>query len=822
MRTISHNIQAYQDVEKHSLCGVLPNGHGVGFETPAQRLPPHLTATAAMRLLDTKTLELREFDAPPEHYAILSHTWGLEEVTYQHLIVGDGRQRQGWSKLQGACDLAAKDGWSLLWMDTCCIDKTNNVDLSEAINSMYKWYQASSICYAYLEDVELIKGVAVSSVSPLNHVFAKVRSRPDFKQAFGDSKQLEFTKHMTARESPDEPVQGILSRWFTRGWTLQELVAPKYLLFLDKGWRDIGNRMRWAAQIEAMTAIDRQYFSGRVSVHDKNKCPAATKFAWASLRSTSRSEDHIYCLIGMLNVNMPLLYGEGAQNAFYRLQRKVIKRSDDESILAWQLPTSTPMQWDNILAPELSFFQWLNDLRQPGSTHKLELYTFDANRSETTMTNKGLKLDVRLVDAVADYRQIYTSSDAVHLLDEQSCTEDSDVEDLCDDDSCVEEPYIQDSYVGKCEYYHLQLNCLLRNIEDPSVRLPLTISLVRDLSQEAVFVRKTQYVNIDQSWQLESVLEPRQIYLRHDANLQYSPALILPEQSVANFTLEVSSDISIRDVHTFAKTDAMVKRHGSARGEGIMQFGLRAGQFALINAGGHSRGQFWACWMFLGSVDLSPWVTLINSDDLYVSNTGSWVHTGLTHHSYAELCHIRDPSSRARVEPSVVLDCMMSTGYRGMLDQGNAQVIARVQPRQPDGWRCQFSSTTNHSADRSYLLRLSRTIVSQEPQALMTPKGTNASSPEAEASPHRLTRRIYLPLHVLEKTTPQTRTARNSSRVPSSIQSMHDMQKIPSIPSSKKLLHSSMHEIGSTPSRSDPFSYDFAVKQCNAEHHSAV
>ena len=122
-----------------------------------------------MRLLDTKTLELREFHAPPKHYAILSHTWGAEEVTYQHVLAGTEPRRRGWKKLEGACRVAANDGWDLLWMDTCCIDKTNNVELSEAINSMYKWYQASSICYAYLEDVEVVNGEPVSSFHPLLH-----------------------------------------------------------------------------------------------------------------------------------------------------------------------------------------------------------------------------------------------------------------------------------------------------------------------------------------------------------------------------------------------------------------------------------------------------------------------------------------------------------------------------------------------------------------------------------------------------------------------------------------------------------------------------
>ena len=106
-----------------------------------------------MRLLHTSTLTLHEFfgDEIPS-YAILSHTWGDEEVTLQDLEKGQSKSRAGYAKITGCCALALSNGWEWLWIDTCCIDKTSSAELSEAINSMYRWYRDSGVCYAYLTD----------------------------------------------------------------------------------------------------------------------------------------------------------------------------------------------------------------------------------------------------------------------------------------------------------------------------------------------------------------------------------------------------------------------------------------------------------------------------------------------------------------------------------------------------------------------------------------------------------------------------------------------------------------------------------------------
>lgn len=150
-----------------------------------------------MWLMNVETRQLEKFfnNTPP--YAILSHTWGKEEVSFQDLE-RDGHQKMlGYTKIEGCCHQAKQDGLPWVWVDTCCIDKTSSTELSEAINSMYRWYESAQVCYAYLEDV----------------------------QADEDA----FERNSTFRKS----------RWFERGWTLQELVAPSKLSFFNSRWKPI-------------------------------------------------------------------------------------------------------------------------------------------------------------------------------------------------------------------------------------------------------------------------------------------------------------------------------------------------------------------------------------------------------------------------------------------------------------------------------------------------------------------------------------------------------------------------------------------------------
>jgi len=279
-----------------------------------------------MRLLDTTTLKLHEFfDVDVPDYAILSHTWSTEEVTFQEmtdLFDEDGcqcgkankraktRAKAGYQKIWACCQRAKRDRIDYAWIDTCCIDKSSSAELSEAINSMWRWYQLSWLCYVYLEDVKPRQG------QPSN----------DFEQA--------LTK----------------SRWITRGWCLQELLAPGNVIFLAQDWSALGLKCElsspysyhirrysrlpiFTAQISRSTLIPKEVLS--MEKHTDH-CSIAQKMSWAANRQTSRREDVAYCLFGLFGINLPLLYGEG-DRAFLRLQDQLIRSElPDHSILAFR------------------------------------------------------------------------------------------------------------------------------------------------------------------------------------------------------------------------------------------------------------------------------------------------------------------------------------------------------------------------------------------------------------------------------------------------------------------------------------------------------
>ncbi|KAK3328173.1 heterokaryon incompatibility protein-domain-containing protein [Cercophora scortea] len=250
-----------------------------------------------MRLINTSTLLPEEFfgQSPPP-YAILSHTWGLEEVSYHDL-------REGFAKLQQFCQQASADGFQYCWMDTCCIDKSNASELSEAINSHFAWYQGSSVCHVYLKDVKFEDG--------------HITDEPNIKR-------LEQ------------------ARWFTRGWTLQELIAPTHVVFFDLGWQRIGTKAGLAFTLQLITGVSQSYLSGGVSQSALALCSVAERMSWAAKRSTTRVEDIAYCLVGLFNVRMSVLYGEGTR-AFWRLQREILKGTTDQSLLAWRSPEAHTM-----------------------------------------------------------------------------------------------------------------------------------------------------------------------------------------------------------------------------------------------------------------------------------------------------------------------------------------------------------------------------------------------------------------------------------------------------------------------------------------------
>lgn len=251
-----------------------------------------------MRLIHVHTFQLCDFLGHPStfpNYAILSHTWEDEEVSFQDFQdISLARRMKGFKKIKYCCEQAADDGFEWAWVDTCCIDKTSSSELSEAINSMYNWYGTAMVCYAYLSDV--------TSAGAFNY-------KTDLQRI------------------------GELPRWFKRGFTLQELIAPLVVKFFTEDWRFIGTKKDKALRLSIVTGIDAAVLRHECSI---SQIPVAVRMHWASSRRTTRVEDIAYCLMGLFDVNMPLLYGEGMK-AFHRLQEQILKTTNDDTLFLWQM-----------------------------------------------------------------------------------------------------------------------------------------------------------------------------------------------------------------------------------------------------------------------------------------------------------------------------------------------------------------------------------------------------------------------------------------------------------------------------------------------------
>jgi Heterokaryon incompatibility protein (HET) len=223
-------------------------------------------------------------DIPP--YAILSHTWGLEEVTFKDMKKGNGTSKAGFDKIRFCGEQVKRDGWQYFWVDTCCIDKSNAVELQEAINSMFRWYQNAVKCYVYLLDVSTKKRKASDSFT-------------------------EYTWELAFRSS----------KWFTRGWTLQELIAPTSVEFFSKDQELLGDKKRLERQIHEITGIPLSALRGTPLSHFN----VEDRLIWAQTRQTTREEDRAYSMLGICDIYMPLIYGEGEKNAFRRLRKELGK-----------------------------------------------------------------------------------------------------------------------------------------------------------------------------------------------------------------------------------------------------------------------------------------------------------------------------------------------------------------------------------------------------------------------------------------------------------------------------------------------------------------
>jgi hypothetical protein len=238
-------------------------------------------------------------------YAILSHTWGSdeEEVTYRDMIDGTGKNKVGYEKIRFCGKRARRDGLYNFWVDTCCINKSSDSELTEAINSMFRWYRKAAKCYVYLADVSTNDQIDTS----LQH----------WEAAFENS------------------------RWFTRGWTLQELIAPPLVEFFCSNGNRLGNKKSLEWQLYEITGIPVSALQG----NPLSEFSFDERILWAKIRKTKREEDKAYCLLGIFDISMPIIYGEGKKNAFRRLKREWEYQLEDLSTISQALPSSvsTPL-----------------------------------------------------------------------------------------------------------------------------------------------------------------------------------------------------------------------------------------------------------------------------------------------------------------------------------------------------------------------------------------------------------------------------------------------------------------------------------------------
>lgn len=244
-----------------------------------------------MRLLQIQgagTFSLINFEGGPvPPYAILSHTWGAddEEVTFSDLALGTEETKAAYRKLAFCGAQAKNDGLQFFWIDTCCIDRSSSSELSEAIISMFRWYKGAAKCYVYLSDVSIAN-------------FA--------------------TNGQTLQES----------RWFKRGWTLQELLAPTYIEFFSRELSRLGDKESLLPRIVEATGIPFEALRG----NPLSQFSIKARISWLGERQTKREEDRAYCLLGLLDIQMVPLYGEGQRMAFRRLFGELSKSSPFQSL----------------------------------------------------------------------------------------------------------------------------------------------------------------------------------------------------------------------------------------------------------------------------------------------------------------------------------------------------------------------------------------------------------------------------------------------------------------------------------------------------------
>ncbi|KAJ8516992.1 hypothetical protein ONZ45_g5751 [Pleurotus djamor] len=302
-------------------------------------------------------------------YAILSHRWLKEEVNIADLTkfaeggTIDGKAKSK-KKLDGFFAASRAADYRFVWFDTGCIDQRIGPEVDESIRSMYTWYRNADACFVYLSDTTTLTDVRNDG-------------------------------------------------WFNRGWTLQELLAPTDLLFFNKDWRRVSalakvdcNRAfpnswidgRLHREVLKGSGIGSSYLSGIRLINDAAD-DASQMFKYLRNRRTTRPEDMAYCLISLLNVHMPIAYGEGAEHAFYRLQLACLQTSAERSIFNWDHKNWEPSRWNSMLASSPHAFNVERDNVERFSA--IHFNIFDTSHQvdvSFTVNNGGIRIMMCLID----------------------------------------------------------------------------------------------------------------------------------------------------------------------------------------------------------------------------------------------------------------------------------------------------------------------------------------------------------------------------------------------------------------------------------------
>ena len=279
---------------------------------------PTMTPVQRDRLRDTV---IADWVDDVTRFAILSHTWERGELSYEDLhgqndLSGshlglqdsdrDGGRQRSFEKLHNFCDIAEEYGTEFAWADNVCIDKSSSAELDESIRSMFSWYRNAAICIVYL---------------------AQTNDLRDFAH----------------------------DRWFTRGWTLQELLAPRRLKFYSKRWHRLTEFLNDKISAEDVRRLNNQSLTrqldllsdailkaaGLVMQHVRDFVPGIRhpslpeRMQWIARRATTREEDESYSLMGIFNVSISIAYGEGRERAFFRLYQAILEVGYERDWLLW-------------------------------------------------------------------------------------------------------------------------------------------------------------------------------------------------------------------------------------------------------------------------------------------------------------------------------------------------------------------------------------------------------------------------------------------------------------------------------------------------------